>query len=848
MFLKVEVLVRGHKDLQLKDDQVDDENTSELEQEEKEIRSLCWASFDGSILAVGYADGDIFLWNLLSASSIKGRQAGGSSNDAALSLECSSGKEAIRCVNRQEKTPLVRAILFPVVVPMAEPHMTVAKLCLVPMEGHSSKALLETSLNLKATLYAGTKWPLTGGISQKLPFSEDDGVERVYIAGYKDGSVQLWNATYSVLSPIVALEGEKIEVSGASSPASALDFCFLGTSLVRIYRLCNSEETSFHFVPENNQSLCPVHSLHQVKGLQCIAAFCILNSPIRSLQYVDSGAELVVGFECGQVAMLDMSSLSVLFLKDCVSGSSSPKSPKGDADVEQIENKDSVDGQVFILTRDFNVLVLESVTDNSSLASEASTGEHSEPLSKDSAIRSEQLSEDGFTLVGVNPQIEIRSSRESRSSGKRSLDSLANGSKLAFITFLASESDSRISDFLPCLYDKVLVAAADAAIRFSSSQKKNREAPDIIKGFKGEKGQTMDSATSPSSDFRLHLESIFSSIPFPYTALDISDFEDVEELNIDDIEINKPVRVPSTSSYKSKKVPLPSTASYKSKNGKGGKDKDGQKLFEVAPPKKPKLRTPAEICTLDFGDEYGMMSVLKYDAEEAAILQLPYHIPAKNLADAAGVSLPDHISVVGVLPQPCTSGNRQDILKLSQVSKSEQDEKEISSLCWASPDESILAVGYVDGGMFLWNMLSASSIKGSQARGSSNGAVKLQLSSGKRKIPVIVLHWSANSRSSNEHGGQLFIYAGNAIGSEEVLTALSLECSSRKQAIRCVNHVDLSLHGFFVDMILEPHPHQHAHAPPPGPRADNATPPRPGALTRSIGPLAPTRYLSLALG
>ncbi|KAI3936614.1 hypothetical protein MKW92_018394 [Papaver armeniacum] len=129
---------------------------------------------------------------------------------------------------------------------------------------------------------------------------------------------------------------------------------------------------------------------------------------------------------------------------------------------------------------------------------------------------------------------------------------------------------------------KVLVAAADAAIRFSSSQKKNRAAPDVIKGFKGEKGQTMDSATSPSSDFRLHLESIFSSIPFPYSALDISDFEDVEELNIDDIEINKPVRVPSTSSYKSK-------------NGKGGKDKDGQKLFEVAPPKKPKLRTPAEI-------------------------------------------------------------------------------------------------------------------------------------------------------------------------------------------------------------------------------------------------------------
>ncbi|XP_026439895.1 uncharacterized protein LOC113338730 isoform X3 [Papaver somniferum] len=834
------VLFRGHKDLQLKDDQVVEENTSELEQEEKEISSLCWASLDGSILAVGYVDGDIFLWNMLSVSSIKGPQAGGSSNDAvklqsssgkrkipvivlhwsansrsnnerggqlfiyggddigseevltASSLECSSGKEAIRCVNRvdlslngsfadmilvqnagatennttgvslflltnpgqlhvyddvmlasllsqQEKSPSVRPIPFPVVVPMAEPHMTVAKLCSVPMEGHSSKALLEASLNLKATLSAGTKWPLTGGISKKLPFSEDDGVEKVYIAGYKDGSIQLRNATYSVLSPIAALEGEvqKIEVSGASAPVSALDFCFLSTSLavgsesglVRIYRLGNSEETSFHFVSENNQE---VHSLHQAKGLQCIAAFCILNSPIRTLQYADSGAKLAVGFECGQVAMFDMSSLSVLYLKECVSGSSSPvistdvlactdicsllhsskqkvpKSPKGASGAEQIENKDPLDGQVFILTRDSHVLVLDSVTgntisswgtqqkkgstaismyiiDNSSLASEASTTEHSESLSKDSATQSEQLSKDSTTLVGVNPQIEIRSSRESRSSGKRSLDSLVvlccedalhvyslksviqgdnnsirkvslskpccwtttfkttnekasgiillyqtgmieirsfpdlkvvgesslmsilrwsfktnmertvcstergqiavvNGSELAFISFLASESDSRISDSLPCLHDKVLAAAADAAIRFSSSQKKKQGSPGIlgiIKGFKGEKGQAMDSATSPSSDFRLHLESIFSSVPFSYAALDIPDFEDIEELNIDDIEIDEP-------------VPVASTSSYKSKNDKG-KDKDREKLFDGAPPEKPKLRTPAEI-------------------------------------------------------------------------------------------------------------------------------------------------------------------------------------------------------------------------------------------------------------
>ncbi|KAI3976005.1 hypothetical protein MKX01_016688, partial [Papaver californicum] len=61
---------------------------------------------------------------------------------------------------------------------------------------------------------------------------------------------------------------------------------------------------------------------------------------------------------------------------------------------------------------------------NNSFASEASTTEHSEPLSKDSITQTEQLSEDSNTLAGVNLQIEIQNSRESRSSGKRSLDSL----------------------------------------------------------------------------------------------------------------------------------------------------------------------------------------------------------------------------------------------------------------------------------------------------------------------------------------------------------------------------------------------------------------------------------------
>lgn len=36
-------------------------------------------------------------------------------------------------------------------------------------------------------------------------------------------------------------------------------------------------------------------------------------------------------------------------------------------------------------------------------------------------------------------------------------------------------------------------------------------------------------------------------------------------------------------------------------------------------------------------------------------------------ADAAGMQLPDHLPVVGVLHQPCSQGNRQDIWKVVMI-------------------------------------------------------------------------------------------------------------------------------------------------------------------------------------
>ncbi|XP_022744121.1 uncharacterized protein LOC111295038 isoform X2 [Durio zibethinus] len=245
------------------------------------------------------------------------------------------------------------------------------------------------------------------------------------------------------------------------------------------------------------------------------------------------------------------------------------------------------------------------------------------------------------------------------------------------------------------------------------------------------------------------------------------------------------------------------------------------------------------------GDEHGMVSVVKYDAERRKLAQLPYYVPTNVIAEVAGISSPNHPSVVGVLPQPCSQGNRvliayeNGLLVIWDVSEdrvvlvrgnkdlqlqgrtasgsakekklevsdctadNDEVEKQISSLCWASNDGSILAVGYVDGDIMFWNLSTAIPKKNQQAEKSPNNVVKLQLSLGEKRLPVIVLHWSAN-QSHSDRGCKLFVCGGDKIGPDEVLTILSLEWSSGIESLKCINRVDLILNGSFVDMVLLP--------------------------------------------
>ncbi|XP_078435119.1 transducin family protein / WD-40 repeat family protein isoform X2 [Wolffia australiana] len=237
------------------------------------------------------------------------------------------------------------------------------------------------------------------------------------------------------------------------------------------------------------------------------------------------------------------------------------------------------------------------------------------------------------------------------------------------------------------------------------------------------------------------------------------------------------------------------------------------------------------------GDENGSLSVLKLDAEKGTLLTLPYQLTISSAKEAAGVPFSGNISIVGILQQPSTSGDRvliayedgvmilwdisencvvvvhghtdfllkgEELSSIQSTSDSAMVTKEICSLCWASSTGSLLAVGYVDGDILLWRIPSETHLRNQDTRQLSNNIVKLELSSGERRLPVIVLQFSTDGTSNNDHGGRLFVYGGDEIGSEEVLTVLNLDWSAGIDKVKCISRMDIPLCGSFAHMILVP--------------------------------------------
>lgn len=51
-------------------------------------------------------------------------------------------------------------------------------------------------------------WRLTGGVPSHLLSDSNNKIERVFVAGYQDGSVRMWDATYPVLSFLSVLDSQ----------------------------------------------------------------------------------------------------------------------------------------------------------------------------------------------------------------------------------------------------------------------------------------------------------------------------------------------------------------------------------------------------------------------------------------------------------------------------------------------------------------------------------------------------------------------------------------------------------------------------------------------------------------
>ncbi|KAL0736522.1 hypothetical protein Bca4012_012732 [Brassica carinata] len=444
------VLVRGNKDLPMEGKMVNDslqashDELSDLELDGKEISSLCWASADGSVLAVGYVDGDILFWDF------SDRQRGKASNHAVklqlssaekrlpvivmhwcldvtrkncggklfiyggdiigsdevltmLALDWSSGMGGLKCVGRvdltlsgqlqayddaslaslmsqKENSISASPLPYPMVVPTMDPRMTVAMFAALNVNDKPSLALSEIVVAAKSRTPRtpsgeSEQWPLTGGVPSHL---DDYKLERLYIAGYQDGSVRIWDATYPCLSLIYDLEPKAngIDTTGVDSSVTAISFCsktsYLAvgneSGMVRLFKLIGHKSGGTLEVVTNTDkkvSSLVAHHLLQEDGPQWLAAYSFLSSPVCTLGFVQSTRRLAVGFKCGRVAMLDIGTPSVLFVTHSLSDAGSPieslcvKSSSAPTDQNSINSEALDDLILCAMTKDGQTILFD---------------------------------------------------------------------------------------------------------------------------------------------------------------------------------------------------------------------------------------------------------------------------------------------------------------------------------------------------------------------------------------------------------------------------------------------------------------------------------------------------------
>ncbi|KHN44705.1 Syntaxin-binding protein 5 [Glycine soja] len=540
------------------------------------------------------------------------------------------------------RTPSVSALEFPVLVPISDPCLTVAILIRLPSNSNSSKNFTEVASALRTGSRHGSapsNWPLTGGVPSLSSTAKGAVVERVYFVGYSNGSVLVCDATHAVLSYICYIEGEVngIKVAGSDAQVTKLDFCSVSLllavgnecGLVRIYDLkSHSGGRNFHFFTETKSE---VLDTPEGKGSYCSAVFSVLDSPVQALSFANSGTKLAIGFSSGSVeGSISASEASNDKLQEETVKNTADASPDEEEEPLSTRVNSSEAGLSSSESSHSGDLLLDPLVllccENSLrlFSAKSLIQGHKRPIKKvkhsKSCYWTTIFKKDGkvYGLLSLlqTGTFEIRSLPDLELVAESSLLSilrwnykvnmdktmcsddygeivLANSSELAFMSLLAGKDEFSNLEHLPCLHDKVLAAAADAAFKFSSNQKKKQTVVPgilggIVKGFKGGKTTPTDVTKIPTSNFG-HLEDIFFKPPLPDspTTVAIPDKKEAE-LDIDDIEIDEPHQP----------IPKASTSSPDVKNKQKDKLQDREKLFEGGTNNddlKPRLRKPEEI-------------------------------------------------------------------------------------------------------------------------------------------------------------------------------------------------------------------------------------------------------------
>eukprot|EP00249_Psilotum_nudum_P014181 c24704_g1_i1 orf=529-4299(-) len=246
------------------------------------------------------------------------------------------------------------------------------------------------------------------------------------------------------------------------------------------------------------------------------------------------------------------------------------------------------------------------------------------------------------------------------------------------------------------------------------------------------------------------------------------------------------------------------------------------------------------------GDETGAVHVLQYDQEKAHLLKLPYSVNT-DISLGEGIKACRISPVNGILPQPhgeftrvliayedglivlwhlqrghaialrggpeefnlkvlSMRNGKQGIKGTSTDSVHGQEDKELSCVCWTCSNGSLFAAGYTDGDVWLWNVPPAYKPKGFSLNGadivySKTPVIKLQLGSGRTKVPIFMLKWWADDETRQGRGGHLCVFGGGDFESYEVLKIISLKDIDGSKPKFCL---ELPLHGPLTDLMLVP--------------------------------------------